>query len=239
MERTRTVTCRPTFHIGKRKGLPIVTAKEEYFITLFRTKTMLRGDIIGDLFGISATTVSEICVTWWKFLARELKPLIYNPSSEAHRELLPDSFKTPQYRKVEHIVDCTEVFTETPKNKKVQAILWSNYKHHHTAKFLVSITATGLINFASKGYGGRASDRQIVEHCDFLDEIRQGECVMADKGFNIADLLTLKHADLVIPPGRRGAMQMPKSDVILTKEIANRRIRVEQVIRRIKTFTML
>ena len=110
-----TVTRRPTFHSGKRK--PIVTAKEEYFITLFHTKTMLRGDIIGDLFGISAATVSQICVTWWKFLARELKPLIYNPSTDAHRELLPESFKIPQYRKVEHIIDCTEVFTETPKNK--------------------------------------------------------------------------------------------------------------------------
>ena len=66
----------------------------------------------------------------------------------------------------------------------------------------MSITPTGLINFALKGYGCRASDRQIVEHCGFLDEIQQGECVMADKGFNITDLLTLKHADLVIPPGR-------------------------------------
>ena len=233
------VTRRHTFHGHKKRTHPIVTAKEEYFITLFCTKTMLRGDIVGDLFGISASTVSEICVTWWKFLARELKPLIYNPSSDAHRELLPASFNTPQYQKVEHIVDCTEVFTETPKNKKVQALLWSNYKHHHTSKFLVSITPTGLINFASRGYGGRASDHQIVEHSGFLDEVREGECVMADKGFNITDLLTLKHADLVIPPGRRGAFQMPKKDVLVTKDIANRRIRVEQVIRRIKTFSML
>ena len=66
----------------------------------------------------------------------------------------------------------------------------------------MSITATGLINYVSKGYGGRASDQQIVEHSGFLDEIRQGECVMADKGFNITELLTLKHAELVVPPGR-------------------------------------
>ena len=104
----------------------------------------------------------------------------------------------------------------------MQASLWSNYKHHYTSKFLVSITASGLINFASRGYGGRSSDWQIVEHSGFLDEIRPGECVMADKGFNIPDLLTLKHAELVIPPGRRGAFQMPKKDVQLTKEIANR-----------------
>ena len=32
---------------------------------------------------------------------------------------------------------------------------------------------------------------------------------------------------------------MPKKDVLVTKDIANRQIRVEQVIRRIKTFSML
>ena len=233
-----TVAQRQRFHhTGNR--LPILTAREEYFMTLFRTKTMLRGDIVADLFGISTSSVSQICKTWWKFLAKELKPLIHNPPSEVHRALLPASFNTGKYKKVEHIIDCTEVFTETPKKKDVQASLWSNYKHHYTSKFLVSITASGLINFASRGYGGRSSDRQIVEHSGFLDEIRPGECVMADKGFNIPDLLTLKHAELVIPPGRRGAFQMPKKDVQLTKEIANRQIRVEQVIRRIKSFAML
>ena len=191
-------------------------------MTLFRTRTMLSGDIVADLFGIGKSTVSEICVTWWKFLAKELKPLIYNPPSEAHRALLPALFNTGQYRKVEHIIDCPEVFTETPKNKNMQASLWSNYTHHHTSKFLVSITTSELINFASRGYGGRNSDQQIVEHSGFLDEVRPGECVMADKGFNITDLLTLKHAKLVIPPGRRGAFQMPTRDVELTKEIVNR-----------------
>ena len=32
---------------------------------------------------------------------------------------------------------------------------------------------------------------------------------------------------------------MPKKDVLLTKDIANRRIRVEQVIQRIKSFSIL
>ena len=103
--------------------MPFLTAKEEYFIALFCIKTMLKAEIIADLFGISRTTISQICVTWWKFMARELKPLLENPSEEAHRALLPKSFKTLQYRKVQHIIDCTEVFTETPKNKDIQSAL--------------------------------------------------------------------------------------------------------------------
>ena len=206
----------------KKTNIICLTAKEEYFIALFRMKTMLKAEIVGDLFGISRTTVSRICLTWWKFMAGELRSLLENPSDEAHKALLPKSFQTPQYNKVQNIIDCTEVFTETPKNKQIQSTLWSNYKHHHTCKFLVSIAPNGFINFASKGYGGRASDRQIVECSGFLNEIWAGEKVMADKGFNISDLLALKHAEIVIPPGRRGAFQMPKKDVLKTKEIANR-----------------
>ena len=172
-------------------------------------------------------------------MAGELKSLVYNPSKEVCKALLPQSFNAPQYRNVNHIADCTEVFTETPKNKTVQAVLWSNYKHHYTCKYLLSVTPNGHINFASKGYGGRASDRQIVENSGFLDELREGESVMVDKGFHIEDLVTLKHAEVLMPPGRRGAFQMPKKDVQKTKEIANRCIRVEQVIRRLKCFNIL
>ena len=67
-------------------------------MTLFHTKTMLRGDIIADLFGISTSSVSQISKTWTKFLAKELKPLIHNPPSEVHRALLPASF---QHREVQ------------------------------------------------------------------------------------------------------------------------------------------
>ena len=160
-------------HNKKNSVTPVITGKEEYFIALFCIKTMLKMDIISDLFGISRTVVSNICVTWWKFLANELKHILSNPPEEAHRALLPDSFKTPQYRKVQHIVDGTGVFIETPKNKSVQAVLWSNYKHYYTCTFLVGIAPNGLINFASKGYGRKASDQQIVENSGFLDEVRE------------------------------------------------------------------
>ena len=208
-------------------------------MTLFHTRTMLKAEIIGDLFGVSSTVVSRTCLTWWKFMAGELKALVCNPPKVACRALLPESFKTPKFRNVSHIADCTEIFTETPKNKTIQAALWSNYKHHHTCKYLVSIIKLYILNFISQGYGGRASDRQIVENSGFLDELRAGESIMVDKGFNIEDLVTLRQAEVLMPPGRRGAFQMPNRDVQKTKEIANRHIRVEQVIRRLKCFNIL
>lgn len=60
-------------------------------------------------------------------MAGEVKALVYNPPKEACKALLSQSFKTPKYRNVSHIADCTEIFTETPRNKISQAALWSNY----------------------------------------------------------------------------------------------------------------
>ena len=40
---------------------------------------------------------------------------------------------------------------------------WSNYKSHSTVKFLVGITPNGAISYISDCYGGRATDKYIVE----------------------------------------------------------------------------
>lgn len=47
------------------------------------------------------------------------------------------------------------------------------------------------------------------------------------------------NAELLIPPSRRGAFQFTKQEVVKTKQIANRRIYIEQAIRRMKCFRIL
>ena len=87
--------------------------------------------------------------------------------------------------------------------------------------------------------GGRTSDKYVTQHCGFLDIIEPYDKVMADRGFPIQEDLVLLHAELLIPPGRRGVSQMSTNDVKKTKQIANRRIYVEQAIRRMKCFRIL
>ena len=38
-----------------------------------------------------------------------------------------------------------------------------------------------------QGYGGRASDKYVTEHCGLLNKLLPGDCVMADRGFNVVD----------------------------------------------------
>ena len=51
---------------------------------------------------------------------------------------------------------------------------------------------------------------------------------MADKGFTIRDKLLLRFADLLLPPGKRGKLQMSAAEVTRTRHIANRRIVVSK-----------
>ena len=120
-------------------------------------------------FAVFATTVTNIFTTWVKLLASELGCLIYNPSYEVFRNTLPKKFHKPGYSKVRHTIACTEVFIETPSDPALKATTWSDYKHHHTTKILLSITPNGAFNFVSKAWGGRTSDVHVTRESGFYD----------------------------------------------------------------------
>ena len=93
--------------------------------------------------------------------------------------------------------------------------------------------------FVSRSYGGRASDKFIVNDCGFLDYIRPGDEIMADRGFTIEEELFQKRAKLNIPAFTKGQKQLMDNDVTDTRRIANVRIHVERAIRRLKVFKIL
>ena len=45
------------------------------------------------------------------------------------------------------IIDCSEIFIETPKNLELQSATWSEYKHHNTLMFLVCLSPNSAITF--------------------------------------------------------------------------------------------
>ena len=137
------------------------------------------------------------------------------------------------------IADCFEVFIQTPKDPVLQRMTWSSYKHHNTLKYFVSVAPNSMIVFLSKAYPGSISDKQITNLSGFLDQVGQYCSIMVDKGFSIAEECAARKIHLLIPPGKRGHSQMNQKQIVNTKEIARLRILVEQVIRRIKSFSIL
>ena len=220
---------------GPDRKLPL---EHEFLLVMMRLRLGLLTHDLSIRFGISDSLTSSIFFTWVRLMRLELSCLIIWPPKEVVRVNLPECFRK-FYPKVRCIIDCSEVFIETPSSLELQAQCYSDYKHHTTIKFLVSVTPNGMFSYISPCYGGRASDKFIVKDCGFLKLIEPFDQVMTDRGFKIKEDLMMVQAKLAIPPSTIGSLQMTRSDVSETSKIANVRIYVEQAIGRLKTFRIL
>ena len=117
---------------------------------------------------------------------------------------MPQCFVDTFGKKVAVIVDCFELFCETPSGMFNDSLTYSNYKNHHTIKYLIGIAPQGVITFISKGWGGRVSDKHITEKCDILEQFLPGDILMADRGFNIREDVSFYQAELIIPSFTKG-----------------------------------
>lgn len=72
-----------------------------------------------------------------------------------------------------------------------------------------------------------------------LDKRDYGDNIMADKGFNISDLLISRGSKLIIPPFLRDKGKFSKKNCLKTSKIAKARIHVERAIVRIKDFRII
>jgi len=218
----------------KRSILPV----DELFLTLIRLRVNLPEKVLADWYKISTPEVSRISVTWYDFLFTRLTQLPVWASRETIDKTMPDCFKY-QYPYTRVILDCTEIFIEKPSCFRAQSATYSSYKSHNTAKGLVGISPQGAVTFVSDLYGGHTSDRQIVELSGIIDLLEEGDSVMADKGFEIQDLIVKKKASLNIPPFMRCKDQLDPDEEDETREIAAVRIHVERAIERIKNYNIL
>jgi hypothetical protein len=214
-----------------------LTTEEEMFATLYRLKTGHSVKECAIRFEISPASFSKIFSTWITFLAMELEALCKNAEADDPSKPVACFDKFANLRV---ILDCTELFSETPTSIASHKQLHSSYKHHSTSKFLVGITPVGTISYVSSMYGGRASDKFITQDStDLLDSLLPGQQVMVDRGFTIEEDLPV--GVRLIIPAFKGAhrSQLTKSEVLRSRDIAKARVHVERAMRKIKIFGLL
>eukprot|EP00105_Crassostrea_gigas_P014321 XP_011430934.1 PREDICTED: protein ALP1-like [Crassostrea gigas] len=220
-----------------------LTKFHEFLLTLLRLRLSVPAFLIGDLFGVSETRVSQVVCTWINYMSQVFKPHLKWPSLQSIKKHMPRSFKQT-FPRTRIIIDCTEIFIQKPRTPTAQSQTYSNYKGHNTFKSLVGITPTGAFSFVSELWGGNVSDRYITANSGFLDLITAGDEVMADRGFIIRDYLLERRAKLVIPPfthkckwgkGKR----LNSGEIQRTRQIAKLRIHVERAIQRLKSYKLL
>ena len=120
------------------------------------------------------------------------------------------------------IIDCFEIFIERPSSSDAIAVTLSNYKHN-TSNYLISITPQGYISFISKGWVGLESERfsKILE-----TNLLPNDLVLADRGFDIHDLVGMQAAEVKILAFTKGKSQMTAHEIESTRKLAHLRIHV-------------
>ena len=211
---------------------------EQFFLTLVRLRLGLLEFDLANRFSLSQSTVSRITMTWINLLYHSLKGLERYPPWHVVKKYMPAAFKE-QYPNTRLIIDATEFGIERPSSLVSQSCTFSSYKNKNTVKVLIGIIPSGPIVFVSPVYEGSISDKKLVQVSGLLDKLEISDEIMADKGFDIQDLLAPLGVRLNIPPFLSSSTQFSCEDVLKTKKIAKLRIHVERAILRFKEFRIL
>ena len=204
----------------------------QFFLVLVRLRLNLCQDL-ADRFGVSLNTVSKILDLWLDVMYYRLKFLIAWPLKDVAQMNMPVTFKE-LYSRCKCIIDCSEVFIDMPLNFEARSATFSNYKKHNTIKFLIAISPCGAISFLSECWGGRVSDKVLVQESGFLPLLEHGDVVLADRGFTITEDVAVFGAKLEIPPFTRGKKQLSQREVESSQQLSRVRIHVERVIGNLK-----
>ncbi|MGR3913214.1 MAG: transposase [Gammaproteobacteria bacterium] len=196
-------------------------------------------ELLADLTLTSQSTISRLLTTWINFLYLRLGSLPTWPSAEQVSQCLPDAFRK-SYSDTFVIIDCLELRCEVPSSLPLQSQLYSTYKSHTTFKGLIGIVPSGAVAFISELFTGSISDRELFEQSGLLkllETVPRGKSLMADRGFDIEDLLAPLGIKLNVP-ARKPGLQLTEAGVLRTQRIARVRIHVERAINRAKNFTI-
>lgn len=188
--------------------------------------------------GVSESTFSRLFSTWIPFLSKELKLLFPFPSRELINSWMPRTFRS-RYPNTRIIIDCFEIQCQRPSGLMNQSVTFSDYKSRNTFKVLIGCSPSGLVSFVSEAYGGRMSDKEVTMQSGLIDQLERGDMIMADRGFEIQELVATEGILVNVPPRLGGNKQMPGPDVEKTRRIAELRIHVERCIGRARRFEIL
>ena len=215
--------------------MPVV---DQICLTLMKLRQNFVLDDLAKRFQRSRSEVSKIFTFWIDAMAEHTKDLIPWLPRETIKATMPQVFRR-NFPNTTCVIDCTESVLQKAKNLDSRTESYSHYYACNTVKYLVATSPSGLIMFISDAFGGKCSDRFITQNSGFLQYLRAGDEVMADRGFTIHDLLEERKVRLVLPAFTRKKSQLTTEQVTRTRRIANVRIHVERAIRRLKVFKIL
>ncbi|KAJ4918283.1 hypothetical protein JOQ06_022093, partial [Pogonophryne albipinna] len=160
---------------------------DELLLFLMHLSVGLHLRDLAERFGIHRTTVSRIISTWTHFLYQLLGSKRLWIPREVVRAHLPPEFSA--FPDTQVVLDCTEVFCQTPSSLLLQSEVFSTYKSHATFKAMIGMAPHGAITFVSGLYAGSMSDREIFKLSGIVSLLTPDMATMVDKGFLVENLV--------------------------------------------------
>lgn len=213
-----------------RPNLKNLTRFRIFFILMAKLRLVLPFRYFAIRFNISENTVSKYFHICLSNVSSRLSSFVRWPTRDEMKLTMPLAFKENFGDSITIIIDCFEVQIEKSSFLKASAQSWSNYKHGHTIKCLIVISPQGSITYISVAYAGRSSDKYVTETCGFLDSLREGDVILADRGFLINAAVNERGASMKMPAFTKRRSQLRPLEIEQTRRIANVRIHVERII---------
>ena len=238
------------FQLGCDKGrrdIQSLSNEDCLFLTLCRLRHNFGLKDLCVRFGISLQSAGVVFNEWSTHMYCKLGQLNIWPHRDDIIKNMPNEFKA-DFPTTLIINDGTEMKTQVPCALALQSQLYSDYKSSTTLKALIGCDPRGTVIFVSELFTGSESDKALTEQSGFYDllkilklhgYVKEGDAIMADKGFTIGDELKKLGLLLNIPPFAASGKQMPISDTLLTQKIAKHRVHIERVIAKVKTYKIL
>ena len=123
----------------------------------------------------------------------------------------------------------------------MQSSLYSTYKQHVAYDALIGIAPSGAITFAGLLFDSSISDKEIVQRSGiFIESLwNEGDSVMAERDFTIAEGLKLLNVSLSIPAFLNGRDRLTGKEALESQTVASVRIHVERAIQPVKKFKQI
>ncbi|XP_032798722.2 uncharacterized protein LOC116935538 isoform X2 [Daphnia magna] len=181
--------------------------RQQLFLTLVKLSHNPADIDLAFRFDISEWTVSRYFHSWVDCIYYKLKThVLIWPLLSQLQVAMPMCFRR-HYPNTVSIMDCFETQIQIPNDRNDQAATYSTYKR----------------------YAGRKSDQFIVRHSGYIDNLKAGDEVLADMGFEVAEEIGLRGAKLITPAFKRAA-QLTQLETEISRQVSNVRIHIEREI---------
>lgn len=218
--------------------LPSLDARDQLLLSVIWLRIYPVHEVLGYLFGVSDSTVS-------RYLARTIPLLaaagrdsmrLPDPGRKRRRQLGDLLRETPE---LAVIIDSFEQRIQRPKDRRSADGYYSGKKKAHTLKCQVAVDEqSGEIVDISPSVPGPTADIKLLESSGLLARLPEGVGGLGDLAYLGAAQLH-PTTPFATPRRKPRGRDRPPEDVAFNRAFAQRRIRVEHTIGRMRRFQSL